>query len=138
MNILRRSGVALALALPVLLAQAPAALAQPAPSPDTLKVARELVAKTAGDKTTTLQAMGGPLVGMMQQMGIRQPDRAQAIVQEGVMPLLNEHYDELLDVQAKSYAAVLSVSDMQAAIAFYNTPAGQSLIRAQPQLARPS
>ena len=76
------------------------------------------------------------MVGLMQQIGVRQPDRAQAMVQEAVLPLLSEHFDEFLEIQAKSYASLLSVADMTAALAFYATPAGQDLIHAQPQLAK--
>ena len=76
------------------------------------------------------------MVGMMQQMSISQPDRAKALVQEVVMPILTTHFDDLLTIKAKSFAAVLSVEDMKAIGAFYGTPAGQSLIRAQPQLAQ--
>ena len=50
------------------------------------------------------------------------------------MPLLREHYDELMSIQAASYAAALTPEDMKATLAFYNTKAGQDLIRAQPQL----
>ena len=131
---LRRSALALALLAPVL--AAPSAGAQPAPSSEALKVARDLVTKAAGDRNATIQGLRAPMIGMMQQMGVRQPDRAQAVVQEAILPLLDQHYDELMDLQAKSYAQVLSVPDMQAISQFYSTPAGQSLIRAQPQLAQ--
>lgn len=131
-NRLRSSALALALALSPL-----AASAQPAaPSPEALKLARALVEKTSGDKDATLKSVAGPMVGMMQQMGIRQVDRAQAVVQEAVMPILTQHYDELVDIRAKTFASVLSVEDMKGIVAFYDTPAGQSLIRAQPAMAQ--
>lgn len=115
-----------------------AALAQAstAPSAETLKVARELVAKITGDRSATLKSIAGPMVGMIQQMGIKQQDRAQALVQEALMPILMAHYDDLLAIHARSYATVLSVADMKAIATFYDTPAGQSLMRAQPQLAQ--
>lgn len=122
----------LALTLPAV----PAFTQTAAPSPDGLRLARELVAKTDGDRTATIQALSGPMVGMMQNMGISQPDRAQALVQEAMLPVLSGHYDDLLAIQAKSYASVLSEDDLKASLAFYNTPAGQNLIRAQPQLAQ--
>lgn len=126
------NAVALALAFSPVAASAQTA----APSPEALALARELVVKTAGDRDATLQSVSGPMVGMMQQMGTRQQDRAQAMVQEAVMPVLTAHYDDLLTLRVKSYASVLSVEDMKGISAFYNTPAGQSLIRAQPQLAQ--
>ena len=115
-------------------AQKPAPAA--APDPALLKVARETVAQMQGDRAATLSSMAAPMVGMMQQMGVPQPDRAQVLVQEVVLPILSSRYDDLVAIQAKAYASVLSVDDMKGALAFYNTPAGQNLIRAQPQLAQ--
>ena len=121
-----------------------AAIAQPAtkpgsasaPDPATLKVARETVAQMQGDRAATLGAMSAPMVGMMQQMGIREPNRAQVLVEEVVMPTLSAHYDELLDVQARGYASALGKDDLQAISAFYASPAGKHLVAAQPQLAQ--
>lgn len=128
-NRLCRGALALALAVSPF-----TALAQTAPSPEALALARDLVVKTSGDQAATLQGISGPMVGMMQQMGIKQPDRAQAL--EAVVPVLTAHYDDLINIQAKSFASALTIDDMKAIGAFYNTPAGQSLIRAQPQLAQ--
>ena len=117
-----------------------AVLAQPAPAPPpdptTLKAARETVAQMQGDRAATLGAMAAPMVGMLQQMGIKEPDRAQVLVQEVVMPTLTAHYDELLDTQARSYASVLGKDDLQAISTFYASPAGKHLVAAQPQLAQ--
>ena len=55
-------------------------------------------------------------------------------VDEAILPLLREHYDGLVDIQAKSYAQALSNDDLTAILAFYNTKAGQDLVRAQPAL----
>lgn len=131
-NRIRNGALALTLAmLPV------AALAQTAaPTPEALTLARDLVVRTSGDRDATLQSISGPMVGMMQQMGIREPDRAKAVVDEAVMPILTAHYDDLVTLKAKAYASVLSIDDMKAIGVFYNTKAGQSLIRAQPQLAQ--
>jgi uncharacterized protein len=120
------------------LAQAPAKPPAPAAAPDaaTLKVARDVVGKMQGDRAQVLASMSGPMVGLMQQMGVREPDRAQALVQEVVLPVLTAHYDELLDVQARSFATVLGGADLQAVSAFYDTPAGKALAKAQPQLAQ--
>lgn len=121
-----------------------AARAQPAPTPapttapdpTLLKAARETVAQMQGDRTATLGSMAAPMVGMMQQIGIREPDKAQALVQEVVMPTLTAHYDELLDIQARGFATVLNKDELQAIAAFYATPAGKRLAAAQPQLAQ--
>lgn len=121
-----------------------AALAQPAPKPAPatasdpalLKVARETVARMQGDRAATLGSMAAPMVGMLQQMGIQEPDRAQVLAQEVVMPTLSAHYDELLDIQARGYASALGKDDLQAISAFYASPAGKHLVAAQPQLAQ--
>lgn len=121
------------------------ALAQPVPSPTapattsdpaTLKAAREVVMQMQGDRTALLNAIATPMVGMMQQIGVKQQDQAQTLVQEVVMPTLTAHYDELLDIQARSFAAALGKDDLQAIAAFYATPAGKRLVTAQPQLAQ--
>lgn len=78
--------------------------------------------------------MVAPMAGMMQQMGIKEADRAQVIVQEAVLPLLTAHNDELLDIQVQSFAGVLNKEDLQAVSTFYSSPAGRRLAAAQPQL----
>ncbi len=121
------------------------ALAQPASTPNppaaapdaaTLKAAREVIASMQGDRTTLLNAMAAPMVGMMQQIGVKQQDQAQALVQEVVLPTLTAHYDELLDIQARSYATALGKDDLQTIATFYASPAGRRLAAAQPQLAQ--
>ncbi len=102
----------------------------------TLALAKQLVAKTAGERDQVLAGMSAPMVGFMQQMGITDPTKARELVDEAIMPLLREHYDELVDIQAHSYAQALSVDDLKATLAFYDTKAGQDLIKAQPMLAQ--
>jgi hypothetical protein len=120
-------------------------MAQPAPSPNptavalnpaTLKAAREVVTQMQGDRTALLNAIAAPMIGMMQQIGIKQQEQAQVLVQEVVMPTLTAHYDELLDIQARSFAGALGKDDLQAIATFYASPAGQRLVVAQPQLAQ--
>ena len=123
-----------------------ASLAQPAPAPAagtaaapdvaTLKIAREVVKQMQGDRTTVLGTMGAPMAGLVQQMGVKDPAQAQLLVQEVVMPVLTAHYDELLDIQALSYASALGKDDLQAIGTFYASPAGRRLTAAQPQLAQ--
>jgi hypothetical protein len=80
--------------------------------------------------------MGAPMVGLIQQMGVKEADRAQVLVQDVVMPVLTSRYDELIDIQARSYAAALGKEDLQAIGVFYASPAGRRLVAAQPQLAQ--
>ncbi|WP_375453780.1 DUF2059 domain-containing protein [uncultured Methylobacterium sp.] len=121
-----------AMAQPAAKPTAPAIAADPA----TLKAARDVVAQMQGDRTALLNAMATPMVGMMQQIGVKQQDQAQALVQEVVLPTLTAHYDELLDIQARGFATALGKDDLQAIAAFYATPVGKRLVAAQPQLAQ--
>ncbi|WP_238314413.1 DUF2059 domain-containing protein [Methylobacterium crusticola] len=107
-----------------------------APDAATLKAAREVIVQMQGDRATTLNSMAAPMAGMMQQLGIKEPDRAQVIVQEVVLPTLTAHYDELLDVQARSLASVLAKEDLKAIGTFYASPPGKRFAAAQPQLAQ--
>ena len=134
MHVIRCAALALAVTL------SSAALAQqPAPAdPATLAAARDLVSKMQGDRNAVLQSMAAPMVGMVAQMGVSQADRAQVLVGEVIIPTLASRYDELLDIQAKAFAATLPTSDLQAAAAFYGSPAGRNFAAAQPKLAQAS
>lgn len=114
------------------------ALSQAASTPDpaAMTAARDLVSKMQGDKGAVLQSMAAPLAGLIAQMGVREPDRAQILVSEVIVPTLASRYEELLDIQARAYASTLSASDMQAASAFYGSPAGRNFAAAQPKLAQ--
>ncbi|MCJ2005554.1 DUF2059 domain-containing protein [Methylobacterium sp. J-092] len=133
--------IAYCLAVSVPTVAMPQSAAKPAtpavtPDPATLKAAREVVAQMQGDRTALLNAMAAPMVGMMQQIGVKQQDQAQALVQEVVLPTLTAHFDELLDIQARGFAAALGKDDLQVIAAFYATPTGKRLVAAQPQLAQ--
>ncbi len=130
-------GFAIGIAAPAMaLAQGTTKPANTAPDPALVKIARDTVAQMQGDRTATLNAMAAPMVGMMQQIGIKEPDKAQVLVNEVVLPTLSAHYDELLDIQARGFATILGKDDLQAIGAFYATPAGKRLATAQPQLAQ--
>ena len=90
--------------------------------------------KMQGDCEVALASMGDPMVGLIQQMGVKDPERAQVMVREVILPVMTAHYDELLDIQARSFAGVLGANDLKAVSAFYDTPAGKALAKAQPQL----
>lgn len=106
-----------------------------APSPEAISLGRELVEVTTGNKDQTLAAMRGPMAGLVGQMGISDPAKANTLVNEAMLPVLSEHFDDLLRSQAASYAQILSVDDLRAVITFYHTPAGKDLVAAQPALA---
>ncbi len=111
------------------------AVAQTA-SPEALGLARQLISKIEPNPQQTINQLGGSMVGLMQQMGIKNPEHARAIVDQVLMPMLSAHIDGLVDRSATAYAETLSVADIQATIAFYDTKAGQDLIKAQPMLAQ--
>ncbi|PXW58560.1 DUF2059 domain-containing protein [Methylobacterium sp. B4] len=112
------------------------AASQVTADPERLAAAREVVAASQGDRAAVLAAMKAPMGGMMQQMGLKDPQRAQVMVDEVVMPTLSENYDDLLSIQALSFASVLTKEDLKAIAAFYATPAGKNLVKAQPLLSQ--
>lgn len=124
--------------------------AEPAtPSPPSTKVdparlalAREVIASSQGGRDVMLAAMKGPLGALLdqtlRQQGMVAPAEAQIVTDEVLMPILKAHYDDLLNVQALAYAAVLPEEDLRTIAAFYATPAGRRLVKAQPQLAQAS
>jgi hypothetical protein len=143
----RQSGVAdtvktkfyCALAMAALLACATPASAQSAAGlavdpnampadPQTLALARTLVAKTNTGDIVSLGWLGFPMARLMGQMGIVKPDQSKAVMHEVILPVLTQHKDALADIQARTYAAIMTPDDLKAAIAFYSTPAGQHLI----------
>ena len=101
-----------------------------------MALAKQLIAKIEPNPQQTINQLGGSMVGMMQQMGIKDPEQAKVIVQEALLPLLSEHIGGLTDRSAAAYAETISVEDLKAIIAFYDTKAGQDLIKAQPVLAQ--
>lgn len=120
------------------LAWSTAGVAQQTPQSDPAAVsaARNVVMKMQGDRATVLQSMAAPLAGLITQMGVKEPDRAQTLVREVVVPTLAAHYDEVLDVQVQALATSLSAADLQATAAFYDSPAGKNFASAQPKLAQ--
>ena len=114
----------------------PQSAPNPSPSPEALQAARDVVTRAQGDRAVMLKAMSAPMIGLIQQAGVKEPDRAQVLVQEVVMPVLSTHFDQLVDTQARIYAATLSVDDLKAVAAFYATPAGHDLTAAQPTIAQ--
>lgn len=130
-----------AFAAPVRAQVPPAAKSEQATvDPERLAAAREVIAAAQGDRKQVLDAMRAPLTGMMAQTmaphDAKAAERAPILLDEVVMPLLAAHFDELLSIQAISFAAVLSLDDLKAVSAFYKTPAGRNLVKVQPQLAQ--
>lgn len=107
------------------------AAAQPsaAPSAEAIATARILVEKSAAGGVATLNGLALPFPRLMKEIGVTDPSHFGVLIHEAVMPVVNEHSDELTDIQVKATASLLSVADMKAAIAFYDSPAGQDLIR---------
>ncbi len=131
---MRTRFIAAAFALAV--AAAPPAWAQGKATPETLALAKQLIAKITPNRDQTLAAMAGPMVGMMRQMGVTQQDRAQALVDDALMPTMRDHFDAFLAIQAQSYATVLTEDDLKALLTFYDTKAGRDMVAAEPTLAQ--
>jgi len=105
-----------------------AKLAAP-PSPEAVSLARTLVDKSSDGDVAALNFLGPPMVGLLTELGFVRPEQFKTVVDEVIIPVLKQHQPELNEIQAQSYAALLSVDDMKGAIAFYDSAAGRDLVR---------
>jgi hypothetical protein len=101
------------------------------PSPAALALARTLVTKSSNDDIATLSFLYPPLARFLRVMGLLDPDRSMIVIREAIFPVLKQHRAEIDELQAQTYAARLTMDDMKAAIAFYETPAGVDYVRMQ-------
>jgi hypothetical protein len=99
-----------------------------APSPEALKLARILTEKSGGGGIETMSGLSLPMARVLHELKVG-PVHANTIVQEAILPTLSVHKEELTAIQTQSYATNLSIDDMKAAIAFYESAAGQDLVR---------
>ncbi len=104
------------------------------PSAEALSLARALTEKTGGGGLSTMNGLSPPIGGALKQLHVG-PVHAQAVMHEALFAVLEAHRDELTDIQVKSYATTLSIDDMKAAIAFYDSPAGKDLVKYRTKLA---
>lgn len=112
-------------------AQAPQEAPPPAPSAEALSLAHTMIKALGQDGPATMNGMMLPISDILKQIGVSGPEQGKAVYREAIMPVLMNHPDVFSDIQAQSYATVLSVDDMKAIIAFYQTPAGKDLVRAR-------
>jgi hypothetical protein len=117
------------LALGAVLASGAAAAVPP--NAESLALAHTLVQKTATGGIAAMNGLSLPIPRLMGEMGITDPRQYGVIMHEDVMAVLNDHPDSLSDIQATSYASLLSNDDMKAAIAFYDSSAGQKLVKSR-------
>ena len=122
----------LAAAVTPALAQGPLGLAVDPnahpPSPEALALAQKLVAETDNGDIATQGWLSFPLGRLMRSLAIVEPEQSKAVMHEAVIPVLTQHRAELNEIQAKTFAAVLTLDDLKAAVAFYATPAGKALV----------
>jgi hypothetical protein len=99
------------------------------PSPAALALARTLVAKGSSDDIAALSCLYGPMARVWHLANFLDPDRSMIMVREAMLPVLQKHKAEIDAFQAETYASILTMDDMKAAIAFYDTPAGRDYVR---------
>ncbi len=123
------------LALAILGACAPATRAQTAaaPGPEALSLARALVAKSDAGGQAAMSGLVMPPPAYIAELGVTAPQQAQAVAREAIMPTLGDHQAELTEIQIRSYANLLSVAEMKAAIAFYDSSAGETFVQTRYQ-----
>ena len=112
-------------------------LALPAAAQDTkLEKAREVFrvmqAETLIDQIfdVAFSQMGG----MLSQRHPDMPPEAMAIVEEEVQASLKEAMPALLDQMAIVYGEVFTAEELDAMLAFYSSPVGQSLLSKTPEV----
>ncbi len=110
-------------------AQTPSAPAQVAPTADALALARTLVEKSRVGGQVAMSGLVMPPPGYIASLGVTDPMQAQVVAHDAVMPALGDHADALTDIQVRSYATLLSVPEMKAAIAFFDSPAGHNFVK---------
>ena len=101
----------------------------PAPDAAALRLAHALVEKTASNDVTAMPWLGLPMGMFMRQMHIMPREHARIVFREALVPVLQKHMAELHDIEAETYATEMSVDDLKAINAFYDSPAGLALVR---------
>ncbi len=140
-----------ATAIALSLAHGGAAMAQ-APAPGTLQTATKLVDAMKMDGMLDLMfqqitpLVATSIVSAIEQSAQAPADlkaklsdaklrpQATAIMSEEVLKQYRARFPELRQAVARTYAERFKEADLTAALAFYQTPAGQRLIAAQPLL----
>jgi hypothetical protein len=100
----------------------------PPPSAEALRLARTLTEKSGGGRLATMNGMSLPISKVIRQLHVG-PAHAEVVMHEALFTVLEEHSDDLTNIQAMSYATTLSIDDMKAAIAFYDSPAGKDMVK---------
>jgi hypothetical protein len=104
------------------------------PTTEATDAARALV---GASRTGGLGALSGlvlPFPKLLSEMGVQPGPRFPVAMRQAVLPVIFEHADDFTVVQVHSYSTLLSLPDMKAATAFYNSPAGQDIVRLRPLL----
>jgi hypothetical protein len=125
-------------AITVLIAAVGAAHADqsPAPSAQALSLARTLVTETQAGGAWTMNGIQFPAATIAKDVGAEGREQIKTVMSEAFFPTMFNHFDDLTEIQVKSYATVLSIDDMKAAIEFFGSPAGKDLIRLKSQIMR--
>jgi mannose/fructose/N-acetylgalactosamine-specific phosphotransferase system component IIC len=109
------------------------AAAPATPSPEALALAQTLVVKSGTGRMSAMSGLTLPMARVMHELAVGQ-EHSNVVIHEAIMPTIEDHDDDLTEIQAQSYATILSLDDMKAAIAFYESQAGKDLVRAHPQI----
>jgi hypothetical protein len=108
----------------------------PAPSAEALALARTLVTDTHVGGAATMNGIEFPARSIATDVGAADRLQTKTVMSEAFFPTMFNHSDDLTEIAVKSYAAVLSIDDMKAAIAFFDSPAGKDLLRLRERILR--
>lgn len=109
------------------------ALPQPDVPPEKLAAAREVV--TSSGMARSFEPMVPQLEEQIPTVVTRtRPDLSKDLtaVLAQLQPEFNQKSAEMLDIAAKIYARHMSLDDLKATAAFFNSPAGKQYVAAQP------
>ena len=100
-----------------------------APDPQALSLARKIVARTESADIAASPWLGMPMGMFMQQWHITPREHARVVFAEALQPVLRKHMAEFQEIEARTLSTDLSLADLKAIDAFYDSPAGLAMLR---------
>ena len=99
------------------------------PGAAAMSLARALVAKIDTGEITAVPGLGMAMAQFMPDLHITPREHVRTVFAEAVVPVLRKHAATFREIEARSYARDMSLDDLKAINAFYDSPAGLALLR---------
>jgi uncharacterized protein len=119
--------------LALLLIAGPAARATDQPDAAALAKARELVdaSMVPGSSDQMVGAISGSVAQLILSVNPGKEEQIGPVVDAYFTPLLREHFSELSEVPAASFAKTFTTAELDQLLAFYRSPLGKKYLDAQ-------